>query len=268
MTDPIFLIAIAGLGLSGMVSAIKVINWLLRGDPRVIAQAARYLAIGLFALSLPLLFALLVNERWSEAMGLSAVMLIGFAFYGPHVLGQLLPRRLVPDWSPPAARATGREPSDGTGADAEMVHRAIAVLEEYLRRTAGFSDSKGPNLRANGSQISNATRQGNGNGAHSEAPLMSEAEALEVLGLAPDAAESEINESHRRLMQFIHPDRGVPQYFAVKVNQAKDVLLARVASQTGLKWNAGRRKRSRHREKQDLAQSKSDTREQTNAEGR
>jgi len=261
MTDPFFLIAITGLSLSTIVSAIKLINWLLCGDPRVIAQATRYLAIGLFALSLPLLFALLVNERWSEAMGLSAVMLIGCAFYGPRVLGQLLPHRLVPDWSPPAARGTGWQPTGSTGADAELVHRSIAVLEEHLRRTAGVSDRKGSDLRANGSQISNAIWQGNGNGGHGEPLLMSEAEALEVLGLAPDAAEPEINESHRRLMQLIHPDRGGSRYFAVKVNQAKEVLLDRTKSQTGQKASARRRKHRRHENQQDLSQSKPETRE-------
>jgi hypothetical protein len=261
MTDPFFLIAVTGLSLSAIVSAIKLMSWLLRGDPRMIAQAARYLAFGLFALSLPLLFALLVNERWSEAMGLSAVMLIGFAFYGPRVLGQLLPHRLVPDWSPPAARGTGWEPTGSTGADAELVHRSIAVLEEHLRRTAGVSDRKGSDLRANGSQISNATWQGNGNGRHGEPLLMSEAEALEVLGLGVGAAESEINESHRRLMQLIHPDRGGSRYFAVKVNQAKEVLLSCTKSQTGQKASAGRRKHRRRENQQDLSQPQPETRE-------
>jgi hypothetical protein len=260
MTDPVFLIATAGLSVSAIVSAIRLINWLLRGDPRVIAQAARYVAIGAFALSLPLLFALLVNERWSEAMGLSAVMLIGFAFYGPRVLGQLLPHRLVPDWSPPAARGTEREPTSSTGVDAELVHRSITVLEEYLRRTTSVSDRKVSNLRANGSQISNATWQGNGNGAH-EPLLMSEAEALEVLGLGDGASEPEINESHRRLMQLINPDRGGSRYFAVKVNQAKEVLLDRTKSQPGQKASAGRRKHRRHEDPQDLSQSKPETRE-------
>ena len=54
---------------------------------------------------------------------------------------------------------------------------------------------------------------------------MSKAEALEVLGLLPDATASEINEAHQRLMQIVHPDRGGSQYFAVKVNQAKETLL-------------------------------------------
>ena len=62
---------------------------------------------------------------------------------------------------------------------------------------------------------------------------MSEAEAFEVLGLGSGATELEINELHRRLMQLIHPDRGGSPYFAVKLNQAKEVLLGRNKPQQG-----------------------------------
>jgi DnaJ-class molecular chaperone len=89
---------------------------------------------------------------------------------------------------------------------------------------------------------------------------MSEAEALEVLGLGPGATEADITESHRRLMQLIHPDRGGSSYFAVKANQAKEVLLGRDKSQNGRSAGAGARKRRRHASQQDLSQSKPPTR--------
>ena len=108
-----------------------------------------------------------------------------------------------------------------------MVQRSIAVLEDYLRRTTGAGEQDASDLRARPSQITDGRSEVDTHGAHRglPSPLMSEAEALEVLGLPPDAEATEINEAHRRLMQIVHPDRGGSRYFAVKVNQAKEILL-------------------------------------------
>ncbi|MFC0219203.1 hypothetical protein FHS82_001623 [Pseudochelatococcus lubricantis] len=56
---------------------------------------------------------------------------------------------------------------------------------------------------------------------------MSEKEALEILGLHPGATETQIREAHRNLMKKLHPDQGGTNYLAMRVNQAKDVLLNR-----------------------------------------
>ncbi|MGI6245627.1 MAG: DnaJ domain-containing protein [Pseudochelatococcus sp.] len=56
---------------------------------------------------------------------------------------------------------------------------------------------------------------------------MSEEEALEVLGLHAGASEAQIREAHRGLMKKLHPDQGGTNYLAMRVNQAKDVLLNR-----------------------------------------
>jgi hypothetical protein len=259
MTDPVFLIATSGLSLSLIISGIRLVNWFLQSDPKAIAQAGRLSAVGLFALSLPLLFGLAVNQRWIEAIALSAVVLLGFTLYGPRLLGWLFPRRLVPDFSPQAA---GHERTQDADSDTELVQRSIAVLEEYLRRTAGISQPNGTDLRAGLSQISDARSQRAANGHDGEphgrafgAPLMSEAEALEVLGLGPGATESDINESHRHLMQLIHPDRGGSPYFAVKVNQAKEALLGGKPA-NGRTTSGGARKRRRNTGQRDLSQSK------------
>jgi len=225
MGDIALVIAAVGLGLSGVVSAIKLIDWFLRSDPKEISQVGRWGAVGLFALLIPLLIGLAVNRRWPEAIGLSAVMLLAFVLYGPRTLGQFMPRRrLVPDGS---RRVGYWGPADAPPAEAEMVQRSIAVLEDYLRRTTGAREQGASDLRAGPSQITDGRSQGDTHGAHRglPSPLMSEAEALEVLGLPPDAEAPEINEAHRRLMQIVHPDRGGSHYFAVKVNQAKKILL-------------------------------------------
>ena len=211
MGDTALTVAAVGLGLSGVASAIKLIDWFLRGDPKEILQVGRWGAVGLFALLIPLLIGLAVNGRWLAAIGLSAVMLVAFVLYGPRILRQFMPRRrLAPDGSRPFGYW---EVADPRPAEAEMVQRSIAVLEDYLR--------------ARPSQITDGRSHDDTDGARRGrlSALMSKAEALEVLGLLPDATASEINEAHQRLMQIVHPDRGGSQYFAVKVNQAKETLL-------------------------------------------
>ena len=212
MGDTALTVAAVGLGLSGVAAAIKLIDWFLRGDPKEILQVGRWGAVGLFALLIPLLIGLAVNGRWLAAIALSAVMLVAFVLYGPRMLGQFRRRRrLAPDGSRPAGYW---EYPDAPPAEAEMVQRSIAVLEDYL-------------YRARPSQITDGRSHDDTDGARRGrlSALMSKAEALEVLGLLPDATASEINEAHQRLMQIVHPDRGGSQYFAVKVNQAKETLL-------------------------------------------
>ena len=54
---------------------------------------------------------------------------------------------------------------------------------------------------------------------------MSEAQALEILGLKAGATREEIIAAHRRLIQKFHPDHGGSDYLAAEINRAKDRLL-------------------------------------------
>jgi hypothetical protein len=52
-------------------------------------------------------------------------------------------------------------------------------------------------------------------------------EAYAILGLQPGADKAAIKAAHHRLMKQLHPDHGGTDYFAAKINRARDVLLNR-----------------------------------------
>ena len=54
---------------------------------------------------------------------------------------------------------------------------------------------------------------------------MSEAEARDILGVAPGATRAEIEAAFRRLMQRAHPDHGGSAGLAARINAARDRLL-------------------------------------------
>ena len=56
-------------------------------------------------------------------------------------------------------------------------------------------------------------------------PRMSVREALEVLGLGPEASDDDVRAAYRELMKKVHPDAGGTNALAARVRQARDVLL-------------------------------------------
>lgn len=90
---------------------------------------------------------------------------------------------------------------------------SASVVEAYLQRTYGqdWHSSGGDQQQSPPSSGGSMTRE----------------EAYEILGLEPDADETAIREAYHRLMKKVHPDQGGSDYFAAKVNQAKDLLLER-----------------------------------------
>ena len=98
------------------------------------------------------------------------------------------------------------------------------LLEAYLDRRvgAGWRDGDGAGDPTGGAQ---GTGGGAGTGTGTGDTPMTAAQALEILGLGPDATREAIVSAHRRLIQKLHPDRGGSGYLAAQINRAKDVLL-------------------------------------------
>lgn len=221
--NDLFLIAIIALGLSVLASAVKLVDWLLHSDPRALARSMRLLLIGLGLLSVPLLIFLLVRQQWTSAAGLVAVMLLIPALLGRgSLLRHLGLFRAALDNSPPAGTHAG---TPGTAApDPDLVRRSVAILEAYLGRGPGAAGKDGlapvvADWHGEGQGLAEDGASGFGSGP------MSVGEALEILGLDQGAEDWQISEAHRRLLQKVRPDRGGSAYLAIKVTQARDVLL-------------------------------------------
>jgi len=240
MGDPL-LIAVVALGLSLGVSAIRFVDWFIHSEPKAVVQTARYAAIGIALLSLGLLVVLLFNQQWTAAAGLASVLLLVLAWYGPRLLR---PAFKLADLAPDPSERTPARADGAFGnrimADPELVRRAAAVLEDYLRQVGS-----GVDLQTVGNGRANGGASGNSRDADFGADTMSEKEAFEILGLKHGAQEAEICEAHRRLVQMIHPDRGGSHYLTVKINQAKATLLHDADRAVPARRKSGRRRAPR-----------------------
>ena len=99
----------------------------------------------------------------------------------------------------------------------QLLAEASVVDEESARVIEGWLDRAHPDWRDHAPS--------SGEAPSARPSRMSEAEALDVLGLEAGASEEDIRAAHRRLMMANHPDRGGSTYLAAQINQAKDVLL-------------------------------------------
>lgn len=55
-------------------------------------------------------------------------------------------------------------------------------------------------------------------------------EAASILGVAADAPPETVRAAHKKLISQLHPDKGGTDYLAAKINDARDVLLAKSAA--------------------------------------
>ena len=109
---------------------------------------------------------------------------------------------------------------------------AIGALIPFVRNAFNLVTQVLPLWLAHRKPQQSEPNQQNGQ-AEPEPIAMAIQEALDILGLSGDLTKGEISESmvqdaHRRLIQKLHPDRGGNDYLAAKINQARDLLLAKI----------------------------------------
>jgi hypothetical protein len=113
----------------------------------------------------------------------------------------------------------------------EQDAESAALLAAYLDKERGGTEGEAPG--ADGEEKTQDSTESEDAQASSRRPRknggMTHAEAYEILGLTESADAQAVTDAHRRLMQKMHPDRGGTNYLAAKINQAKDLLLARLA---------------------------------------
>lgn len=230
------------IGLFLLVGLILLARWLTTADPRTVAKALKWTAIG-GALLLVLFLALtgrlpailsalaplaLILMRWraianrlkaargptpNQRSGLETAYL---DVELDHDTGRM-------DGVVRQGRFAGR--TLGSMSQAEMMAllaecrgadaRSVPVLEAFLDRQFG------PDWRAHADTDGDGPT---GRPSHGDQPMTKE-EAYRILGLAPGADKESIKQAHRRLMMKLHPDLGGSDYLAAKLNEAKDLLL-------------------------------------------
>jgi DnaJ domain len=121
-----------------------------------------------------------------------------------------------------AGRHEGRQLSQLSLEELLEVAEDMRGDAESLRLLESYLDSVHPGWRDD--VQADATRR---QSAASRAGSMSTKEAYQILGLEPDASETEVRDAHRRLMKQVHPDRGGSSALAAKINEAKDRILGK-----------------------------------------
>jgi hypothetical protein len=102
-----------------------------------------------------------------------------------------------------------------------LLRECRTVDEEGARLVEAYLDRRDPDWR---DDLHGAQTGGSARAAASDVTID---EAYAMLGLPSGADEEAIKAAHHRLMKQLHPDHGGTDYFAAKLNRARDVLLRR-----------------------------------------
>jgi hypothetical protein len=212
------LVAYGTLALSLFVSAVKIGGWILNADPRTLINAGRWSLLAMAGSALALLGWLVNSGRWAAAMMLAAFML--------PVLVQAAPRWRALFGLYPMRSGFGLDPGTVSGSAAwreppndDLVRQSVAVLRAYVEQ-AGHRLEHQPADTHRDIRLLHGPANGSGRSAR-----MSTAEALDALGLEPDASAQDIRNAHRRLTHLVDPRSGGTHYLSTKIDAARDALL-------------------------------------------
>jgi len=227
------------LGLAALVVVLFAIEGFTRANPRVMARQLR-LAGGAIVLAVAAVFLVRGLEGPALALGALGSWLLGWgglpgargrgAGQAPKSPGQtssVTTEHLAMELDHDSGAMSGRVLKGMfAGRDLDSLKPAeVALLWQDCRFVdpqsaqllEAYLDRIHPNWREEISRGEREMRDGEGR--------MTEAEAYDILGLAPGASDEDIRRAHRELMLKLHPDRGGSTYLAAQVNEAKDVLL-------------------------------------------
>lgn len=210
--DYMVVISAIVLGLSVLAMLAKFLDWFVHSDPKTMLRTGQWMLLLLLIVGIGILIYALVTEQWSLAMfDGSALLLILAAVWRLRVI--MMPARMAYLLYRRRRRAPAdMEVRDFDPADPETVRRAAAILEAYVARSSPVA-----------SPVALNDKLALTDGRRGEA--MSTGDALEVLGLEPNADEAAIRAARKRLLGLVHPDRGGSAWLAGKVQQAGDTLL-------------------------------------------
>lgn len=240
------------LGICLLVGVILLLNWFAKADPRAMIRLAKY---GGMALGVGLILFLTVTGRLPALVGALAALL-------PFLLNlRRMADRLKSMAGPSPGQKSGLDTAwlhveldHDTGRMGGAVRRgsfagrkledlsldelirlrgecaaddpqSVSILEAFLDRTHGAEWREELGEEAAGAGAGAGSTGGGAGGGGPQSGRMSKAEAYRVLGLEPGADQAAIKRAHRQLMKKFHPDQGGSDYFAAKLNEAKDVLL-------------------------------------------
>ena len=216
------------LGIAALIGAVLMARWFVSTPPAQIATAVRW---GLGAVAVALGGYLVLSRQWM----LAPIILFGLL---PWLARMRLLRNLMKGARGPTPGRTSsietrylrmRLDHDSGNLAGEVLAGAFAgrtldsldraELIALLRESAAEDEQSAQVLVAYLDRAHPDWRE------YAAGGPMSREEAIEILGVGPDARPQEIKDAHRRLMNKNHPDRGGSTYIAAKINQAKDVLL-------------------------------------------
>ena len=237
------MVAALVLGIALLAGFLILGRWYVQASPGQIIRLARTLAI---ILGVAFLLFVIIGQRWSWLPGLLFVALpwlnrlravSSFAknMRGPSpgqtstVNTAYLRMSLdhdsgAMDGEVLSGAFAGRALSSLTLDELLSLLRECASDEQSTAVLAAYLDRVHPEWRDDAGAAGANAGAGQG-GPPPPGGAMTRDEALAILGLDDSADERDIETAYRALMQKMHPDHGGSDYFAAKLNEAKDVLL-------------------------------------------